>query len=102
MNSRVRQPFPRLKRGEGYEREGGPMVKKTLIGLMVASAATLALAAPASAEEARWGLTQEGEPGGLVPAQTFTRNDCGLSPVTSKGFTAPLQWTEGGNYGVIR
>jgi hypothetical protein len=78
------------------------MVKKTLIGLMVASAATLAVAAPASAEEARWGLTQEVEPGGLVTAQTLARNDCGLSPVTSKGFTAPLQWTEGGNYGVIR
>ena len=77
------------------------MFKKTLIGLMATTAATLAVAAPASAEEARWGLTQEVEPGGQVTAQTTS--DCGGAwPVTSKGFTAPLQWNGSSNYGAIR
>ncbi|OXM63793.1 hypothetical protein [Amycolatopsis vastitatis] len=77
------------------------MVKKTLIGLMAASTATLALAAPASAAEVSWGLTQHVEPGGQVDAETHAAiGGCGpATPVTSAGFTAPLQWTEGGNYG---
>jgi hypothetical protein len=77
------------------------MLKKTLIGLMAASAATLAVAAPASAAEVSWGLTQQVEPGGQVDAETHAAiGGCSpASPVTSKGFAAPLQWTEGGNYG---
>ncbi|MFI5589069.1 hypothetical protein ACIA5G_28710 [Amycolatopsis sp. NPDC051758] len=79
------------------------MLKKTLIGLMAASAATLTLGAPASAAgEVAWGLTSQVEPGGQVSAETRAAVGSGCSPaspVTSKGFAAPLQWTEGGNWG---
>ncbi|NBH05465.1 hypothetical protein [Amycolatopsis sp. SID8362] len=77
------------------------MVKKTLIGLMAASTATLALAAPASAAEVSWGLTQQVEPGGRIDAETHAALG-GCSPKTtvmSKGFAAPLVFTEGGNWG---
>jgi hypothetical protein len=79
------------------------MLKKTLIGLMAASAASLALAAPASAAEVSWGLTQQVEPGGRVDAETHAAlSGCTpATPVTSKGFAAPLQWTEGGNFGRV-
>ncbi|WP_290060397.1 hypothetical protein [Amycolatopsis solani] len=77
------------------------MVKKTLIGLMTASAATLTLAAPASAADVSWGLTQQVEPGGRVDAETHAAlGGCSpAGPVTSKGFAAPLVFTEGGNWG---
>ena len=79
------------------------MLKKTLIGVMAAGAATLALAAPAHADQAVvWSLTQQVEPGGQVQAVVFAGWDVGCTPsgpVTSRGFTAPLQWTEGGNWG---
>src|SRR4051794_41873861 len=79
------------------------MLKKTLIGLMTAGAATLALAAPAHADQAVvWSLTQQVEPGGQVQAVGFAEWDVGCTPsgpVTSRGFTPPLQWTEGGNWG---
>jgi hypothetical protein len=77
------------------------MLKKTLIGLMAAGAATLTVAAPADAAEVSWGLTQQVEPGGQVDAETHAAlSGCTpASAVTSKGFAAPLQWTEGGNFG---
>ncbi len=78
------------------------MFKKTLIGVMVAGAATLTLAAPASAAEVGWALTQQVEPGGRIDAETHAALGNGCSPrtaVTSKGFAAPLQFTEGGNWG---
>ncbi|WP_410671158.1 hypothetical protein [Amycolatopsis sp. cmx-4-68] len=79
------------------------MVKKTLIGLMAAGAVTLALPAPAgAADEVWWGLTQQVDPGGRVDAEVFAGLGHGCSPrgpVTSKGFAAPLQWSEGGNWG---
>jgi hypothetical protein len=79
------------------------MLKKTLIGVMVAGAATLTVAAPASAaDEVSWGITQQVEPGGQIDAETHAAIGNGCSPrtaVTSKGFAAPLQWTEGGNWG---
>ncbi|MEU8635070.1 hypothetical protein AB0C38_23070 [Amycolatopsis sp. NPDC048633] len=79
------------------------MLKKTLIGLMAAGAATLALAAPAAADQAVvWSLTQQVEPGGQLQAVVFAEWEVGCTPsgpVTSKGFTAPLSWTEGGNWG---
>ncbi|WP_410641951.1 hypothetical protein [Amycolatopsis sp. lyj-346] len=80
------------------------MLKKTLIGLMAASAATLALSAPAgAADEAGWSLTSEVEPGGRIDAFIMKGTGGGActprGPVTSTGFTAPLQWTEGGNWG---
>ncbi|WP_328443599.1 MULTISPECIES: hypothetical protein [unclassified Amycolatopsis] len=77
------------------------MLKKTLIGVMVAGAATLTLAAPASAADVGWGLTQEVEPGGQIDAETHAAAG-GCTPgsaVTSKGFAAPLEFTEGGNFG---
>jgi len=77
------------------------MLKKTLIGLMAAGAATLTVAAPADAAEVSWGLTQQVEPGGRVDAETHAALS-GCTPgssVTSKGFAAPLDWTEGGNFG---
>ncbi|WP_372673151.1 hypothetical protein [Amycolatopsis kentuckyensis] len=77
------------------------MLKKTLIGLMTAGA--FALAAPAHADEAVvWSLTQQVEPGGQVQAVVFSEWEVGCTPsgpVTSRGFTAPLQWTEGGQWG---
>ncbi|WP_284743261.1 hypothetical protein [Amycolatopsis sp. RTGN1] len=79
------------------------MLKKTLIGLMAAGAATLALAAPADADQAVvWSLTQQVEPGGQIQAVVFAEWEVGCTPsgpVTSRGFTAPLRWTEGGNWG---
>ncbi|MEV6879249.1 hypothetical protein [Amycolatopsis sp. NPDC051128] len=79
------------------------MLKKTLIGLMAASAATLALAAPASAAgEVSWGMTTQVQPGGQIYAQVYAGMGSGCTPagpVTSKGFAAPLAWTEGGNWG---
>src|SRR3954469_13662377 len=81
------------------EERGSTMVKKTLIGLMAASMATLALVTPASAAEVSWSLTPRVEPGGRVDADTHAAIlGCGpATPVTSDGFAAPLQWTEGGN-----
>ncbi|WP_103350317.1 hypothetical protein [Amycolatopsis sp. CA-128772] len=79
------------------------MVKKTLIGLMVASAATLSLSAPAhAAGEVWWGLTAQVEPGGRIDAEVHAGLGNGCTPrgpVTSAGFAAPLAWTEGGNFG---
>lgn len=79
------------------------MLKKTLIGLMAAGAATLTVAVPAHADDAVvWSLTQQVEPGGQVQAVVFAEWDVGCTPagpVTSRGFTAPLAWTEGGNWG---
>ncbi|MEV7038585.1 hypothetical protein [Amycolatopsis sp. NPDC051061] len=79
------------------------MLQKTLIGLMTAGAATLALAAPAHADQAVvWSLTQQVEPGGQIQAVVFAEWDVGCTPsgpVTSRGFTAPLRWTEGGDWG---
>jgi hypothetical protein len=79
------------------------MLKKTLIGVMVAGAATLTVAAPASAaDEVSWGITQQVEPGGRIDAETHAAIGNGCSPrseVTSAGFAAPLKWTEGGNWG---
>jgi hypothetical protein len=79
------------------------MVKKTLIGLMAASAVTLALAAPAhAADEVTWGMTTEVQPGGQIYAQVYSGmgNGCtSTGPVTSTGFAAPLNWSEGGNWG---
>ncbi|MGK3204791.1 hypothetical protein [Amycolatopsis sp. MEPSY49] len=79
------------------------MLKKTLIGLMTAGAATLALAAPADAAEVSWGLTQQAEPGGRIDAETYAAGGgcTPATPVTSKGFAAPLVWSEGGNFGRI-
>ncbi|UOZ10742.1 hypothetical protein [Amycolatopsis sp. WQ 127309] len=79
------------------------MFKKTLIGVMVAGAATLTLAAPASAaDEVWWGLTAQVEPGGRIDATVYAGMGHGCTPkgpVTSAGFAAPLDWTEGGNFG---
>ncbi|WP_329050731.1 hypothetical protein OG738_02060 [Amycolatopsis sp. NBC_01488] len=77
------------------------MLKKTLIGLTAAAAATLTVAVPAEAAEVSWGLTQQVEPGGRVDAETHAAiGGCTpATPVTSKGFAAPLPWTEGGNWG---
>jgi hypothetical protein len=77
------------------------MLKKTLIGLMAAGAATLTVAAPAEAADVYWDLTQQVEPGGRIDAETLSGlNNCSPdTPVSSKGFTAPLRWTEGGNFG---
>ncbi|MDQ7808005.1 hypothetical protein Q5425_30075 [Amycolatopsis sp. A133] len=79
------------------------MVKKTLIGLMAAGAATLALAAPVHADQAVvWSLTLQVEPGGQIQAVVFAEWEVGCTPagpVRSRGFTAPLQWTEGGEWG---
>ena len=77
------------------------MLKKTLIGLTAAAAATLAVAAPADAAGVSWGLTQQVQPGGQVDAETHAAlGGCSpATPVMSKGFAAPLQWTEGGNWG---
>jgi hypothetical protein len=70
---------------------------------MAASAATLALVAPANAADAvDWNLTQQVEPGGRVDAETHAAVGRGCSPastVTSKGFAEPLRFTEGGNFG---
>jgi hypothetical protein len=79
------------------------MVKKTLIGLVAATAATLALVAPAHADQAVvWSLTQQVEPGGPIQAVVFAEWEVGCTPagpVLSWGFTAPLRWTEGGQWG---
>jgi hypothetical protein len=79
------------------------MVKKTLIGLMAASAVSLTVATPASAaDEVTWGMTTEVQPGGQIYAQVLSGvgNGCTpTGPVTSKGFAAPLSWSEGGNWG---
>lgn len=78
------------------------MVKKTLIGLIAAGAATLALAAPAHADEVTWGMNTEVRPGGQIYAQVLSGigNGCTpTGPVVSKGFAAPLRWSEGGNWG---
>jgi hypothetical protein len=77
------------------------MLKKTLIGLTVAGMATLTVAVPAEAAEVGWGLTPQVEPGGRLDAETHAAIDgcTPATPVTSKGFAAPLQWTEGGNWG---
>ncbi|WP_206790754.1 hypothetical protein [Amycolatopsis sp. MtRt-6] len=79
------------------------MVKKTLIGLLAASAATLALPAPASAaDEVGWILTSEVEPGGRIDAQVYTGMSHGCTPagpVTSAGFTAPITMVGMGNWG---
>lgn len=78
------------------------MLKKTLIGVMVAGAATLTLTAPANAAGVSWSLTGEVEPGGQVDAVVYAGVGNGCSPdgpVTSKGFAAPLRWTDGGNFG---
>ncbi|MCR6488482.1 hypothetical protein M8542_37205 [Amycolatopsis sp. OK19-0408] len=79
------------------------MVKKTLIGLIGAGAATLALSTPAHAEQpVVWSLTQFVEPGGQVQAVVFSEWEVGCvpsGPVTSAGFTEPLQWTEDGPWG---
>ena len=79
------------------------MLKKTLIGVMAASAVTLSVAAPASAAgEVTWGMTTEVQPGGQIYAQVLSGvgNGCTpTGPVTSKGFAAPLSWSEGGNFG---
>ncbi|MFJ7218341.1 hypothetical protein [Amycolatopsis sp. NPDC098790] len=76
------------------------MLKKTLIGLMTAA---LVPVAPAHAEQAVvWSLTQDVAPGGQVQAVVFAEWDVGCTPngpVTSRGFTAPLRWTEGGDWG---
>ncbi|VVJ19921.1 Uncharacterised protein [Amycolatopsis camponoti] len=79
------------------------MLKKTLIGLTAAGAATLTVALPAEAAEVSWGLTQQAEPGGRVDAETYAASG-GCTPataVTSKGFAAPLVWSEGGNFGRV-
>ncbi|GHG25235.1 MULTISPECIES: hypothetical protein [Amycolatopsis] len=80
------------------------MVKKTLIGLMAASAATLALSAPASAaDEGGWSLTSKVEPGGRINADVYTglgHSACTpTGPVTSAGFTAPIKMVGMGNWG---
>ncbi|MGW3992585.1 hypothetical protein ACWEF6_03770 [Amycolatopsis sp. NPDC004772] len=79
------------------------MPKKTLIGLMAASAATLALSAPASAaDEVWWSLTPKVEPGGRIDADMYggTGHGCApAGPVTSAGFTAPIEWVGLGNWG---
>lgn len=80
------------------------MLKKTLIGLTAASAATLALAAPASAAgEGGWILTSTVEPGGRINADVYTglgHSACTpTGPVTSAGFTAPLKMVGVGNWG---
>ncbi|MEA5364106.1 hypothetical protein VA596_31550 [Amycolatopsis sp., V23-08] len=79
------------------------MFKKTLIGVMAVGAAMLTVAAPASAAgEVTWGMTTEVEPGGQIYAQVLSGVGYGCTPtgpVTSKGFAAPLSWSEGGNWG---
>jgi hypothetical protein len=80
------------------------MFKKTLIGLMAASAATLALSAPASAaDEGGWSLTSKVEPGGRIDADVYTglgHSACTpTGPVTSAGFTAPIRMVGMGNWG---
>ncbi|MEV4147192.1 hypothetical protein AB0J40_26235 [Amycolatopsis sp. NPDC049691] len=78
------------------------MLKKTLIGLTAAGAATLTVAAPAAADEVTWGMTTEVQPGGQIYAQVYAGMGNGCTPagpVTSKGFAAPLKWSEGGNWG---
>ncbi|WP_103335489.1 hypothetical protein [Amycolatopsis sp. CA-126428] len=76
------------------------MVKKTLIGLMAASAASLTFTAGAHADFTDWSLTSEVEPGGLLSA--FVASEVGrgcapVGPVTSPGFAAPMQWVDVGN-----
>ena len=80
------------------------MFKKTLIGLMAASAATLALSVPASAaDEGGWSLTSKVEPGGRIDADVYTglgHSACTpTGPVTSAGFTAPIKMVGMGNWG---
>ncbi|SEC06977.1 hypothetical protein SAMN04489727_2449 [Amycolatopsis tolypomycina] len=79
------------------------MVKKTLIGLLAASAATLALSAPASAaDEVWWSLTRQVEPGGRIDAQVYSGLGHGCTPagpVTSAGFTSPITMVGMGNWG---
>jgi hypothetical protein len=79
------------------------MFKKTLIGLMAASAVTLAVPASAGAAgDVWWSLTQQVDPGGRIDAEVLSGVGNGCSPdgpVTSAGFAAPLAWTEGGNFG---
>lgn len=53
-------------------------------------------------EALSWGLTAEVPPGGEVWAGSDTISGCPggpEGPATSPGFTAPLQWTIGGNFG---
>ncbi len=76
------------------------MVKKTLIGLMAACAASLTFTAGAHADFTQWDLTSEVEPGG--PISAFVASEIGrgcapVGPVTSPGFTAPIQWVFTGN-----
>ncbi|MCR6488481.1 hypothetical protein M8542_37200 [Amycolatopsis sp. OK19-0408] len=78
------------------------MIRKALAGLLAAGAATLTLGAPAFADEVTWGMSTEVAPGGQIYAQVLSGvgNGCTpAGPVTSKGFAAPLNWTEGGNWG---
>lgn len=49
-----------------------------------------------------WGLTSKVQPGGEIWAGSDTIWGCPggpEGPATSPGFTAPLQWTQGGNFG---
>ncbi|KDN21372.1 hypothetical protein [Amycolatopsis rifamycinica] len=79
------------------------MLKKTLIGLMAASAVTLTLSAPASAaDEVWWSLTPKVEPGGRITADVYAGLGHGCTPsapVKSAGFTAPIKMGGVGNWG---
>src|SRR3954465_1850730 len=104
LNSQWTQPFPRLRRARSTTGGDYTMFKKTLIGLMAASAATLALSAPASAaDEGGWSLTSKVEPGGRIDADVYTglgHSACTpTGPVISAGFTAPIRMVGMGNWG---
>ena len=79
------------------------MLKKVLMGALILGAAQVMVAAPAlAADEVSWTLyPAQLRTGDSIMAETFA----GLSgcspagPVTSPGLAAPLQWTEGGNFG---
>ncbi|MFI5607797.1 hypothetical protein [Amycolatopsis sp. NPDC051903] len=71
-----------------------------LTQLLAGALLTTVLSAPG---DVGWSLgPPEVAPGGEIFVETFAAqgNGCGPSgPVTSAGFAAPIQWTEGGNWG---
>ena len=76
-------------------------IKKALVCALIIGAAQIAIAAPATADE-WWTLIPDVvQPGGVLYAETYGGIDgCDpITPVTSPGFAAPLEWTIGGNFG---
>lgn len=78
-------------------------VTKAILGaVVIVGAAQLAMATPAMATGTEWTLTPAMvQPGGELYAETFAGlNGCSpATPVTSPGLAAPIEFTDGGNFG---